>query len=368
MRPLFIPNRFEHHPASGAIVKRLRRCEPFDRFEPFDGFDKLTTGRLGTAVFLRLLNNKKRYTSRMLSDGKKFLQYTVLSQELMVGALIAIVIFAGVASWYGYTRFTSLSEQVGELNTRLASTTALLQSNINDTTVSLNNALQQDRQNIQTQLGGVQDQVGSISGTVTDLQKLSTTDPELLAKYSKVFFLSDNYAPARLAEIPLTYRYSEKRDMQIIPEVIPFLQNMLDRAKTDGVALYVDSAYRSFNTQEALKGQYTVTYGAGSANSFSADQGYSEHQLGTTVDLITTGTEGQLTGFDRTPAYEWALANAHRYGFALSYPKNNGYYIFEPWHWRFVGVKLATDLHNSNSYFYAMDQRTIDTYLISLFD
>jgi D-alanyl-D-alanine carboxypeptidase len=117
-----------------------------------------------------------------------------------------------------------------------------------------------------------------------------------------------------------------------------------------------------------IKNAYSVTYGAGTANSFSADQGYSEHQLGTTVDLITTGTGGKLAGFDTKPAYTWMLENAHKYGFTLSYPKNNGFYIFEPWHWRFVGVKLATDLYEDEQHFYELDQRKIDTYLASLFD
>jgi len=260
-------------------------------------------------------------------------------------------------AWYGYARIASLSEQVTELSTGLASTTALLQ----DSTISLSDAFTRERKMVESQ-------VGAINGTVTELQKLSAIDPELLAKYSKVFFLSDAYAPARLAEIPSKYKYSENKPLQILPEVLPHLEKMLGQASADEVLLYVDSAYRSFNTQEALKERYVMTYGAGTANQFSAEQGYSEHQLGTAVDFITTGTGGQLIGFERTPAYTWLTANAHRYGFVLSYPKNNGYYMFEPWHWRFVGVKLATNLHATNSYFYTMDQRTIDAYLISIFD
>ena len=108
---------------------------------------------------------------------------------------------------------------------------------------------------------------------------------------------------------------------------------MFNQAKQDSVELYVFSAYRSFDEQQALKGQYTVTYGAGTANRFSADQGY-----------------------------------AYRYGFALSYPKNNDYYTFESWHWRFIGVKLATDLQNAGKYFYNLDQREIDEYLVYIFD
>ena len=293
-------------------------------------------------------------------------------EAFVIGGFIFVIILGGGISWYGYTRLATLSEQVAELDakfdTRLASTTALLQGDIAEATTSLGDALQQEKKNIQEQLGGVKNQVGSITGTITDLQKLSKIDPELLTKYSKVFFLSDTYAPARLVDIPPAYVYRETRSLQIIPEVLPYLQRMLDQAKADGIELYVDSAYRSFASQKSLKGHYTVTYGAGTAHQFSAEQGSPEHQLGTTVDLITTGTGGELVGFDTKPAYAWATANAHRYGFVLSYPKNNGYYMFEPWHWRFVGVKLATDLHVSNAYFYTFDQRIIDTYLISLFD
>lgn len=296
----------------------------------------------------------------MTSVVLRFLRRVPLSQEFLTAGFLLCAVLLGAVSWYGYTRLNTLSGQITELGANLASTTALLQ----DATTTLSDALNQERQ----RLGSFQDQVGSLSGTLTDLQKLSKTDPELLAKYSKVFFLSEQYAPARLAEIPPEYRYDEKKPLQIIPEVLPRLERLLKQAKEDGVALYVDSAYRSFSTQEALKERYVVTYGAGTANQFSAEQGYSEHQLGTTVDFITTGTGGQLVGFDRTSAYAWLKENAYRYGFILSYPKNNGYYLFEPWHWRFVGVQLATDLHESNTYFYTMDQRTIDTYLISLFD
>jgi D-alanyl-D-alanine carboxypeptidase len=299
---------------------------------------------------------------------RKILQSVTLSQELVASGFIVLTVLLVAASAYGYVRITSLSLKVAQLTTELASTTAFLSNNISSATTTFNNALAEQSQNIQNQLGGVQNQVGVIGGTVTTLEKLSTTDPQLLAKYSKIFFLNENYTPERLQEIPDQYKYVATKDLQLIPQVIPHLQQMLDAASSTGVAIYVDSAYRSFNTQATLKGEYTVIYGAGTANQFSADQGYSEHQLGTAMDFITTGTGGVLTGFDKRPAYAWLVDNAYRYGFILSYPPDNSYYIFEPWHWRFVGVKLATDLHNSNMYFYQMDQRTIDTYLASLFD
>jgi len=296
----------------------------------------------------------------------KFMDHHPL-KHVSTGQWVATIVFIlilgliSAISWYGYTRLLELNTQVADLQTELAQTADLLQARIADATTTLGQEIERGQQSVTKQ-------VDSITGTVSTLEKLTKIDPELLAKYSKVFFLSEHYAPARVVEIPSQYRYDETDTHRIIPEVLPYLRKMLEAAEDDEIELYVQSAYRSFEEQTIIKGSYTVTYGAGTANTFSADQGYSEHQLGTAVDLITTGTGGKLAGFDTRPAYTWMLENAHKYGFVLSYPKNNGYYIFEPWHWRFVGVKLATDLHKDGKGFYSLDQRTIDSYLISFFD
>ena len=75
-----------------------------------------------------------------------------------------------------------------------------------------------------------------------------------------------------------------------------------------------------------------------------------------------------MEGFDKTPEYKWLTDNAYKYGFVISYPAGNKYYKYEPWHWRFVGVALATKLHEDGIYFYDMDQRLIDNYLANIFD
>ena len=213
----------------------------------------------------------------------------------------------------------------------------------------------------------MEDQVRALAGTVSDLDKLSKTDKELLQKYSKVYFLNEHYVPESLREIDKDWKYSEDREHKLHSKVMPFFEDMLEDAKDDGVELWVTSAFRSFEYQSQLKGAYTVTYGSG-ANAFSADQGFSEHQLGTTVDFTTRGLNGGLTGFQNTEAYKWLVDNAHKYGFTLSYPQGNAYYVFEPWHWRFVGVDLATDLKRDDAHFYDWDQRKIDQYLLTIFD
>lgn len=293
---------------------------------------------------------------------------------------VVLVALGGVL-FYENSKIENLKAEVGRINTELASTTLALSlaseffsKNVTDLskqTIGLSKTLTHAEKNIEavkTQVGGVEQSVGVIGGTVATLEKLSQVDAQLLKKYSKVYFMNENYTPAHTVIIPSDYTYSSARQEQFLAEAWPFLNELLEAAKRDGVAIYVKSGYRSFNEQKSLKSAYSVMYGAGTANAFSADQGYSEHQLGTTLDFISTGQGGNLNGFDKTLAYTWLQGNAYRYGFIVSYPKANGYYIYEPWHWRFVGIKLATYLHNNNKNFYNLDQREIDTYLVNTFD
>lgn len=216
-------------------------------------------------------------------------------------------------------------------------------------------------------ISAFQGQIENIVGTVGTLEKLAKTDEELLAKYSKIYFLNENYVPSKLYEIDKAYLREGATNTQIHTQVWPYLERLLVAADQERLGLLVASAYRSFETQSQLKNGYMVTYGSG-ANRFSADQGYSEHQLATTVDFTTEKLGANFSKFGSDPAFEWLKGNAHKYGLVLSYPEGNAYYKYEPWHWRFVGVKLATRLHADNMHFYDWDQREIDRYLVNLFD
>jgi D-alanyl-D-alanine carboxypeptidase len=208
-------------------------------------------------------------------------------------------------------------------------------------------------------------QIQAIGGTVGNLTKLSQTDKELLQKYSKIYFLNEHYVPENLTAIDPKYVYEKNKALQFHTSAYPYLVRMLEEATTTN-PIQIISAYRSFGEQAALKSGYLVTYGTG-ANRFSADQGYSEHQLGTAVDLTTPKLGLGFTKFDGSAAYIWLTKNAYRYGFIISYPKQNTYFQYEPWHWRFVGVDLATKIHNNNQFFYDLPQREIDSYLIAIF-
>lgn len=279
--------------------------------------------------------------------------------------IIAITVVA-----YGSWRYVTISrsyEDLVRVTKELQDTIYTLEGNLSLTEYE-REKLADSLTLTENTLGSLKEETTSLNEKVGTFEKLITLDPELLKKYSKVYFLNEHYNPSTLIAIDKNYLGDPARVLQFHAQAYPFLARMLDAAQEDDLALVVASAYRSFKTQASLKATNKVIYGAGTANQFSADQGYSEHQLGTTVDLTTKTMKSLGQSFEKTREFAWLSAHAHEYGFVLSYPKGNGYYIYEPWHWRFVGVALATALHEQDKTLYEEDQRTIDSYLITLFD
>lgn len=285
-----------------------------------------------------------------------------LSTPVLAGIAVLVLAVFGIGVFQYSSQTSALSREIVAQEQELQETQSSL-AKAQRENEQLAQALQAERERNDE----FQDQIDSISGTVGKLDKLSRTDPELLQKYSKVYFLNENYAPETLSPVPEKYRFQSDKVEEVHGGIIEHLENMLEAAEEDGIDLLVASSYRSFSRQGALKASYVVRYGSG-ANAFSAEQGYSEHQLGTAVDLTTKEVGGSFMGFDATEAYTWLQDNAYRYGFILSYPKDNGYYVYEPWHWRFVGRELARDLHKDDKSFYDLDQRELDPYLIDFFD
>lgn len=290
--------------------------------------------------------------------------------------MTASVVFLGFQNHGLKNELTAEKESLARLEIEHASTTKALEG----TTVSLTsleqlfattaaerNTLAQNLEIEKAKTGSFEQQIAQITNTVGTLKKLSETDSELLQKYSKVYFLNEHYIPQELSKIDADVLFEPDKEMKIHSAVWPFLKGMLTAAKNAGIDIKIVSGYRSFGEQTDLKTSYKITYGSG-ANQFSADQGYSEHQLGTTVDLTTVDVGGTYVTFEKTTAFKWLTENAHHFGFTLSYPKNNVYYEYEPWHWRFVGRALAEKLHTNNAYFYDIDQRDINSYLISIFN
>ncbi len=278
-------------------------------------------------------------------------------------------------------RIAMLLEERHYFSTQLASTTSLLREEralASSTIAELSSRLeltQEELEDIEDDLRDerdrnerFEDQIEDLAGTVGTLDRLSQIDEELLQKYSRVSFLNENYVPRKLTEIDERFVADSVGDEYFLEDAYDFLEDLMRDARRDDIDIVISSAYRSFDEQREIKGQHLITYGEG-ANQFSADQGFSEHQLGTTIDFSTEAMGGAIDErFANAEAYEWLLDNAHEYGFVISYPEGNQFYNYEPWQWRFVGIELAEDLERDDAYFYDWEQRRINEYLVDIFE
>lgn len=118
---------------------------------------------------------------------------------------------------------------------------------------------------------------------------------------------------------------------------------MADAARSDGISMYVVSAYRTENYQRSLYNNKVRSGGKVYADNYSARPGHSEHQTGLAVDINST-----YVSFENSAAYRWLQKHAHEYGFIMRYPKGKEWitgYAYEPWHYRYVGIDAATIIH-----------------------
>ncbi|NLZ39215.1 MAG: M15 family metallopeptidase [Firmicutes bacterium] len=169
----------------------------------------------------------------------------------------------------------------------------------------------------------------------------------LLALVTKQTSLG-NYAPTDLVTIPKEMRLYDYQ-YQLREEAYLHLREMWEAAKTAGCEFYVNSAYRSYEAQKRIFNDYAARHGEEKANEFSARPGQSEHQLGTTVDLAIPGY-ALSAQFGSTPPGQWLKENSYKYGFVMSYPEGSQEvtgYIYEPWHFRYIGVENAKRWHES---------------------
>ena len=165
----------------------------------------------------------------------------------------------------------------------------------------------------------------------------------LVNKYNK---LDDDYIPSDLVEIESTYGVSGK---YLNSTVYDAYKKMWKDAKNKNLNLYIRSPYRSFKTQNSLYENYASVDGYNKADTYSARPGYSEHQTGLAFDVTTPTTT--LGNFETTKEFTWLKENAYKYGFILRYPKdkvNITGYIYESWHYRYVGIEAAKTIYENN--------------------
>ncbi len=163
----------------------------------------------------------------------------------------------------------------------------------------------------------------------------------LVNKYHK---LDENYEPSDLTIIDSKYASGTQKLRK--EAQIKFEEMASDMAK-ENLKIYAGSTYRSYTYQKGLYDRYVKKDGFAAAETYSARSGYSEHQLGLAVDIVN-GKWDYLSENDKE--YDYLVKNSYKYGFILRYPRGSEYvtgYMFEDWHFRYLGVELATKVFNS---------------------
>ncbi len=145
---------------------------------------------------------------------------------------------------------------------------------------------------------------------------------------NKTYGLSPSYNPGGLTQ-----------------QCLSAFNNLVEGAAEDGLYIYIESGFRSYEEQSNLYNSYVQRSGKEAADTFSARPGHSEHQTGLTIDCNDASDY-----FAYTEEAQWLEDHAWEYGFIIRYPKGKESitgYKYEPWHIRYVGKQLAQDLHNS---------------------
>ena len=157
-----------------------------------------------------------------------------------------------------------------------------------------------------------------------------------------------DYAPDDLVEVPIPFANPPQLRQEASDAVVAMFAAFT--AET-GLALQSQSAYRSFDSQTRVYNNDVGNLGQAGADLSTARPGTSEHQTGLTIDISAQPGQCSLDGcFADTPHGQWLAANAWRFGFLLRYPADKipvTGYEFEPWHFRYIGIDLAAEMHTT---------------------
>ena len=172
----------------------------------------------------------------------------------------------------------------------------------------------------------------------------SNLDDGNLVLVNKFYHLKEDYIPNDL--VTLTGQYNRGANNKMRKEAAEALMKMVDAASLENITLYNISAFRSYDYQVNLYNRYIKRDGREAADKYSARPGYSEHQTGLCTDLNNVSDS-----FDGSDEAIWLKNNAYKYGFILRFPKGKEDitgYKYEPWHYRYVGMKAAKIIHDDD--------------------
>lgn len=172
----------------------------------------------------------------------------------------------------------------------------------------------------------------------------------LVNKYNMI---NKDYEPENMEIVNSKWTKSESKLVKPAKEAF---EKMASAMEDVGFGIKITTSYRTYSYQNSLWTSAIKNNGQTYANNYVAKPGYSEHHTGYAADLISTNTDGGSNSSNRklfkdTKEYAWLIKNAHNYGFILRYPsgkeKITGY-NYESWHFRYVGIEIATYIYENN--------------------
>ena len=187
-----------------------------------------------------------------------------------------------------------------------------------------------------------------------DITRYATTAPSSIwVVVNKQHALNPkDYAPDDLVIPNVPLRVPGNESMRLRARTATAVEQMYAAAKISELDLMLSSGYRSYDYQVKLYGSYVTSMGQDKADTQSARPGYSEHQTGLALDIEPSSRKCELEQcFADTPEGQWLAANSYKYGFILRYTPTDVMttgYQSEPWHFRYVGNELATEMHKTN--------------------
>lgn len=167
---------------------------------------------------------------------------------------------------------------------------------------------------------------------------------------NKYYSLPSDYEPDDLVTISQNYAWGDLGSQRVRKVAYDAFLDMWNAANQEGYYLMVNSSYRSYDSQQSVYDSYEKQRGKKYADSIAARPGSSEHQTGLAMDIFSKTNTNKNTFKDSETA-KWLKDNSYKYGFILRYPENlesiTGY-NYEAWHFRYVGVDIATTIYKEN--------------------
>ncbi len=290
-------------------------------------------------------NVENSFDDNVVSKKRKYGLKEASAKKFLCVSLVLIVVFVSVVCIFINSRNKTLSaeEKINQLK-----------EDISGTTITADNSSDSDN----TQKG---ETVNATPKKEATKKTFNIPSPGTAAKPTEIKIFEDN---PELTIVNLYYKISNtyepdlvyvcNTDQRLQKDAAKAYEKMYNAGLKDGVTLTPDSGYRSQERQELnynrkikfyLSQGYTEKEATVKASTIILPAGSSEHNLGYAMDIVV-----EENWFKDTPEFEWLMKNAHKYGYVLRYPENKTEItkvIYEPWHWRYVGVENAEKMKKS---------------------